>query len=105
MSSARPTILPQPGHPPEADPALPPDADPHAPHRRWLARPRSFGQGLLYSVFVHLGIALVVVAIWELIPGPPPRPIRITTYRNSPTRQDLGILPDGTLPADWATRK
>ena len=81
------------------------DPDPHAPHRRWLAPPRYFGRGLAWSVLVHLGVALMIVAIWEILPSPPPPPVKITTYRNPPTREDLGILPDGKLPADWTSSK
>lgn len=81
--------------------AATPEFDPHGPHRRWLARPRYFGRGLVWSLVVHLGVAVLLVALWEIIPGPPPPPVRITTYRDPPTRQDLGLLPDGSLPPGW----
>ncbi len=77
------------------------DPDPHALHRRMLARPRQFGRGILLSLGVHLGIAVVLVGVWALLPGPPMRPVRITTYRNPPSRQDLGLLPDGRRPPGW----
>ena len=77
------------------------DDDPHAPHRRWLARPRRIGHGILLSVGVHFGIAVLLVGIYELIPGPPRPPVKITTYRNAPSREALGLLPDGTRPQNW----
>ena len=78
------------------------DDDPHAPHRRWLARPRRIGHGILLSLGVHAGIAAVLVGIWEMIPGPPRPPIRISTiYRNPPSREALGLLPDGSRPDGW----
>ena len=79
-----------------------PQSDPHAPHRRWLARPRHIGRGIALSALVHAGIAVVVVVIWELIPAPPPRPVKITTLPHAPTREDLGLLPDGRLPPNWS---
>lgn len=78
------------------------DDDPHAPHRRWLARPRSFGPGMLLSLAVHLGLAIVVVGIWSLLPAAPRPPVKISTiYRNPPSREALGLNPDGSHPEGW----
>ena len=68
--------------------------------RRWLARSRSMKAGLMLSVAVHLGIALLVVVVWSLLPLPPMVPIRISNLPNAPSRQDLGVDPGGRLPVD-----
>ena len=65
------------------------------PRRRFLARPRRFGHGLLLSIALHVGLALVFVVVWSLLPLPPIQPIRIHLLPHAPTRSDIGVSPDG----------
>jgi hypothetical protein len=67
---------------------------------RWLARSRSLKAGILLSLAVHAGIALLVVVVWALLPLPPIRPIRISNLPNAPSRQDVGVDDEGRLPVD-----
>ena len=66
------------------------DPLPHAPRRRFLARPRRFGQGFAISVAAHALLALVFVAVWSLLPLPP-IVIRIHDVKGSPTRAEIGV--------------
>lgn len=70
------------------------------PAGRWLARSRSLKAGILLSLAVHAGIALVVVVVWMLLPLPPIRPIRISNLPNAPSRHDVGVDDEGRLPVD-----
>lgn len=65
------------------------------PRRRFLARPRQFGRGLLLSIAFHAGLALVFVVVWSLLPLPPIQPIRIYALPHAPSRSEIGVQPDG----------
>lgn len=51
----------------------------------------------MVSVVVHAGIVVVFVTIWNLLPLPPIRPIKVFALPNAPTREEVGLLPDGRL--------
>lgn len=73
-----------------------PVADSHGPHRRFLARPRRFGTGLVLSVLLHAGLALLFVVIWSLLPLPPIQPIRVYLHLDgAPTREEIGVDAQG----------
>lgn len=72
--------------------------------RRFLARPRRFGHGLLLSLALHAGVALVFVVIWSLLPLPPIQPIRIHLLPHAPTRTDIGVQPDGKPGPDFGPK-
>lgn len=73
----------------------------HGPHRRFLARPRRFGQGFAISVAAHAALALIFVVIWSLLPLPPIPPIRIHLIKGAPTRSDIGLDAGGRPGADY----
>ena len=75
--------------------------DPHGPHRRFLARPRRFGQGFAISVAAHAALALIFVVIWSLLPLPPIAPIRIYELRGAPTRAEIGVDASGRPGPDF----
>ena len=75
-------------------------SDPHAPHRRFLARPRRFTTGLAVSVGLHAALALLFVVIWSLLPFPPIQPIRVFLLPNAPTRVQIGV--DDTGKPGWS---
>lgn len=66
--------------------------------RRWMSRPRSLAAGFLVSIGAHIGLALLFVLIWNLLPLPPIRPIRVFALPHAPTRAEIGLTPDGRLP-------
>ena len=75
--------------------------DPHGPHRRFLARPRRFGQGFAISVAAHALLALLFVVIWSLLPLPPILPIRVHKLEGAPTRSEIGVDASGRPGAEF----
>jgi hypothetical protein len=75
--------------------------EPHDAHRRFLARPRRFGSGLLISIGLHAGLVLVFLVIWSLLPLPPIQPIKITRFKDAPTRADIGVDESGRPGPDF----
>ena len=66
--------------------------------RRWMSRPRSLAAGFLLSVGAHAALVLLFVVIWNLLPLPPIRPIKVFALPDAPTRAQIGLTPDGRLP-------
>lgn len=57
-------------------------------------------KGFVISLTLHILLAVTFVGVWHLLPLPPMRPIRISIIKHAPSRQDLGLTPDGRLPED-----
>ena len=57
-------------------------------------------KGFVLSLALHVALAGTFVGVWHLLPLPPMRPIRISIIKHAPTRQDLGLTPDGRIPED-----
>ncbi len=76
------------------------DPEPHVPRRRFLARPRRFGQGFAISVAAHALLALIFVVIWSLLPLPPIR-IRVYELKGTPTRAEIGVDANGRPGPDF----
>ena len=76
------------------------ESTPHVPRRRFLARPRRFGQGFAISVAAHALLALVFVVIWSLLPLPP-IVIRIYDVKGAPTRAEIGVDATGRPGPDF----
>lgn len=72
--------------------------------RRWMARPRSLWRGMLVSLLLHAAVAGLFLLVWHLLPLPPMKPIRISILPDAPTREELGLTPEGQLPADQIRR-